>query len=128
MNLSFVCGVFVRAGAWLVFLFRVGDRRAFPWRGNSEIALVRFAPSRALGGGMIFGLLLFGRVQCFYSFGEFHTRGGDGFGRVIPHEFIVFGPMASQINSVGSGIKVVCPVVAAHFEKVWELPEPDATS
>lgn len=52
----------------------------------------------------------------------------DAAGRVIPHEFIVSGPMASQIDSVESGIKVVWPVVANHFEKIWELPGPHAIS
>ncbi|MCG2620870.1 hypothetical protein LVY72_02955 [Arthrobacter sp. I2-34] len=48
----------------------------------------------------------------------------DRAGRVIPHEFVVFGPEADGINSVEEGRQLVWPLVADEFKRVWELPEP----
>ncbi|MGY1732519.1 hypothetical protein ACI798_13455 [Geodermatophilus sp. SYSU D01045] len=48
----------------------------------------------------------------------------DRAGRVIPHDFVVFGPSAGEIRSVDDGRQRIWPLVADNFERVWELPEP----
>lgn len=49
----------------------------------------------------------------------------DEAGRVIPHEFVVFPPLADQINSVEDGLQLVwnLPNVAERFEQVWDRRE-----
>ena len=56
---------------------------------------------------------------------RFPTPGGleDSAGRVIPQEFVVFGALASQINSVQGGIDKVWPSVAEEFKRIWDGPE-----
>lgn len=49
-------------------------------------------------------------------------------GRVIPHEFVVFPPLADEINSVEDGLREVWPLVADEFAQVWELPKPPSAS
>ncbi|GID93160.1 hypothetical protein ACFQFC_05175 [Amorphoplanes digitatis] len=46
--------------------------------------------------------------------------------RVIPHEFVVFGPLADGIDSVEDGLRLVWrqSQVADEFARVWELPKP----
>ncbi len=48
----------------------------------------------------------------------------DVAGRVIPHEFVVVGPLADKTGSVEDGIRLVWhrPEVADEFARVWELP------
>lgn len=48
----------------------------------------------------------------------------DRAGRLIPHEFIVFPPLADGINSVEDGRRLVWPLVADEFARIWELPAP----
>lgn len=48
----------------------------------------------------------------------------DGAGRVIPHDFVVYPPLADEISSVDDGRRVVWPLVADRFGEVWELLEP----
>lgn len=48
----------------------------------------------------------------------------DRAGRVIPHEFVVFQPLANEIGSVEDGRRLVWPLVAKDFIRVWELPKP----
>ncbi|SES86802.1 hypothetical protein [Geodermatophilus poikilotrophus] len=48
----------------------------------------------------------------------------DRAGRVIPHEFVVFPPLADGVDSVGDGLRLVWPLVADDFKRVWELPKP----
>jgi hypothetical protein len=48
----------------------------------------------------------------------------DRAGRVIPHEFVVFPPLADAVRSVEDGLRLVWPLVADDFERVWELPKP----
>jgi hypothetical protein len=48
----------------------------------------------------------------------------DAAGRVIPHEFVVFGPSAEGIDSVDDGRRLVWPLVADEFARVWELAKP----
>lgn len=56
---------------------------------------------------------------------RFATPGGleDSAGRAIPQEFVVFGALASQINSVQDGIDRVWPSVAEEFGRIWDRPE-----
>ena len=50
----------------------------------------------------------------------------DASGRLIPHEFVVFPPLAEEIHSVDDGLRLVwkLPQVADRFERVWALPKP----
>lgn len=50
----------------------------------------------------------------------------DAAGRVIPHEFVVFGSLAEEIGSVEDGRRLVWlgSGIANEFARVWELPEP----
>ncbi|MDF9715686.1 hypothetical protein INN71_09730 [Nocardioides sp. ChNu-153] len=48
----------------------------------------------------------------------------DTAGRVIPHEFIVLGPLARQIESVEDGREQLWPVVSAAYAAVWDSPSP----
>lgn len=52
----------------------------------------------------------------------------DSAGRVIPQEFVIFGALASQINSVQDGINQVWPMVAQEFEQIWDKPEAPVVS
>ena len=52
----------------------------------------------------------------------------DVAGRVIPHEFVAFGPLAEGIDSVEDGLRLVWPLVADEFARVWELPKPPSAS
>ena len=46
----------------------------------------------------------------------------DDFGRVIPHEFVVRGPLADEITSVEDGRRLVWPLVSDEYEQVWDKP------
>lgn len=48
----------------------------------------------------------------------------DRAGRVIPHDFVVFGRLAVGVDSVDDGLQRIWPLVADDFERVWELPQP----
>lgn len=43
----------------------------------------------------------------------------DAAGRVIPHDFVVWGPLAANIHSVEDGIQRVWPLVADVYDRVW---------
>ncbi|WP_328323957.1 hypothetical protein OHA70_32050 [Kribbella sp. NBC_00382] len=43
----------------------------------------------------------------------------DTAGRVIPHEFVISGPLADKVNSVEDGQQTIWPLVAAAYAKVW---------
>jgi hypothetical protein len=45
-------------------------------------------------------------------------------GRIIPHDFVVFAPLAAQIDSIEDGLKVVWPLVADEYAKDWQEPKP----
>ena len=47
----------------------------------------------------------------------------DRAGRVIPHDFVVSGPLVDQIDSVEDGLRLVWPEFADEYARVWELPE-----
>src|SRR4051812_39746227 len=42
-------------------------------------------------------------------------------GRVIPHDFVIFGALADKVDSVEAGRLRIWPLVADDFERVWEL-------
>lgn len=44
----------------------------------------------------------------------------DSSGRVIPHEFIVLGEPASSIESIGSAVDKVWPLVSGVYADVWD--------
>jgi len=54
----------------------------------------------------------------------------DVAGRVIPHEFVVFGPLADEIDSVEDGLRLVweTPLIKDEFARVWKLPKPPSAS
>lgn len=52
----------------------------------------------------------------------------DAAGRVIPHDFVVLGPLTDDINSVDDGIQRVWPLVADVYAQVWmneKAPSPE---
>jgi hypothetical protein len=48
----------------------------------------------------------------------------DAAGRVIPHDFVVFPPLAAEIDSVEDGLRLVWPHVEDEFARVFEEPKP----
>lgn len=50
----------------------------------------------------------------------------DAAGRVIPHEFVVWGPLANDIRTVDDGIQRVWPLVADIYARVWDGSLPTA--
>lgn len=52
----------------------------------------------------------------------------DRAGRVISHDFVVFTPLAAQIDSVEDGRQLVWPLVSDVFARVWQLPKPPSAS
>lgn len=52
----------------------------------------------------------------------------DQAGRVIPHDFVVLKPLADEIGSVEDGRRLVWPLVADEFTRVWELSKPTSPS
>ncbi|MCC9195297.1 hypothetical protein QNO08_02980 [Arthrobacter sp. zg-Y820] len=48
----------------------------------------------------------------------------DRAGRIIPHDFVLFGAEANDIGSVADGRRLVWQQVADEFSRVWELSKP----
>lgn len=48
----------------------------------------------------------------------------DASGRVIPHEFVVFGDLADEVESVEDGVTRIWPLVAAAYARVWDAGRP----
>ncbi|OZC49310.1 hypothetical protein CH289_17400 [Rhodococcus sp. RS1C4] len=48
----------------------------------------------------------------------------DSAGRVIPHEFVLFGDLAATVDSVEDGLNWVWPLVSEKYASVWETPNP----
>ncbi|MFI5738881.1 hypothetical protein ACIA9I_10935 [Streptomyces anulatus] len=48
----------------------------------------------------------------------------DRAGRIIPHEFVVLGPLVNEVDSVECARQLVWPQVADVFSRIWEMPEP----
>ena len=52
----------------------------------------------------------------------------DASGRVIPHEFVVFGDLADEIESVEDGLRQVWPLVAEAYARVWDAERPPSVA
>ena len=52
----------------------------------------------------------------------------DRAGRVIPQDFVVFGPLADEIDTVEDGLRLVWPLVADEFDRIWKLPKPPSNA
>jgi len=48
----------------------------------------------------------------------------DTAGRVIPHEFVIFGPLADTVDSVEDGVNHVWPLVAEAYAQAWDAEHP----
>ncbi|WP_198676372.1 hypothetical protein [Kribbella monticola] len=48
----------------------------------------------------------------------------DAAGRVIPHEFVVSGDLADEIESVEDGVHEIWPLVAPAYARVWDAESP----
>jgi hypothetical protein len=52
----------------------------------------------------------------------------DASGRVIPHEFVVFGDLADKIESVEDGLTHIWPRVAEAYARVWDAERPPSAA
>jgi hypothetical protein len=52
----------------------------------------------------------------------------DASGRVIPHEFLVFGAQADEIESVEDGLQHIWPLVAEAYARVWDAERPPSAA
>lgn len=52
----------------------------------------------------------------------------DASGRVIPHEFVVFGELAEEIDSIEDGLQQVWPLVAETYAAVWDAERPPSVA
>ncbi|WP_432886984.1 hypothetical protein ACQPYH_04530 [Kribbella sp. CA-245084] len=52
----------------------------------------------------------------------------DAAGRVIPHEFVVSGALADEIDSVEDGRQQIWPLVAGAYARVWDAEGPPSTA
>lgn len=48
----------------------------------------------------------------------------DSAGRVIPHEFVLFGDQAATVDSIEDGLNKVWPLVSEIYASIWETPNP----
>ncbi len=57
---------------------------------------------------------------------RFPDPGGrrDSAGRLIPHDFVVRGDLAAEIDSVDAGQRVVWPLVADAYAAIWDADGP----
>lgn len=61
---------------------------------------------------------------------RFPDPGGrrDASGRVIPHEFVVFGDLANDIASVEDGLQRLWPLVAETYARLWDDEDPPSAA
>jgi hypothetical protein len=52
----------------------------------------------------------------------------DAAGRLIPHEFVVFGDLASSIRSAAEGQDLVWHLVSTAYGRVWTLDAPPSAA
>ena len=52
----------------------------------------------------------------------------DASGRIIPHEFVVFGELADGIEAVENGLQHVWPLVAEAYAGVWDAERPPSVA
>lgn len=48
----------------------------------------------------------------------------DRSGRVIPHDFVIFGGIPTGVDSLPEGIGLIWPLVEAEYARIYDLPEP----
>lgn len=48
----------------------------------------------------------------------------DAAGRVIPHDFVVMEPLASEVNSIDDGVQKVWAAVKDVYEQTWQSQKP----
>ncbi len=48
----------------------------------------------------------------------------DSARRVIPHEFVIFGDLATAVDSVEDGLDEVWPLVSETYASIWESANP----
>ena len=48
----------------------------------------------------------------------------DEAGRVIPHDLVLHQPLADDVRSIEDGQRLVWPLLADAFARVWDLPRP----
>lgn len=48
----------------------------------------------------------------------------DASGRIIPHEFVIFGDLADPIESGADGLQRVWPLVSEAYARVWDAEQP----
>jgi len=51
----------------------------------------------------------------------------DSAGRPIPHEFVVFAPLASDIHDLASGRELLWPLVRSEYSSMWDSDAPWTT-
>lgn len=52
----------------------------------------------------------------------------DAAGRVVFHEFVVFGAMADSVGSVEAGLQAIWPLVEHAYARVWGGDRPPTTA
>jgi hypothetical protein len=52
----------------------------------------------------------------------------DASGRVIPHDFVIFGELADSVNSTADGLHEIWPLVADAYASVWDATAPPSTA
>ncbi|MEV0718798.1 hypothetical protein [Asanoa sp. NPDC050611] len=52
----------------------------------------------------------------------------DAASRIIPHDFVVLGPLAEPMESVDDGLRLIWrrPEVADEYARIWDLAKPPA--
>ncbi|MEI2819599.1 MAG: hypothetical protein V9E81_05035 [Marmoricola sp.] len=51
----------------------------------------------------------------------------DTAGRLIPHEFVLLGPLSTEVSTVDRGKELVWPLVASAYSLVWDLEHAPTT-
>lgn len=52
----------------------------------------------------------------------------DAAGRVIPHDFVMFGDAAAGIESVEDGVQQIWPLVAEAYARMWDADGPPSAA
>lgn len=52
----------------------------------------------------------------------------DAAGRIIPHDFVVWEPLANDIRTVDDGLRRVWPLVADIYARAWDESPPSANA
>jgi hypothetical protein len=52
----------------------------------------------------------------------------DASGRVIPHEFVLVGDLADEVESVEDGLEQLWPLVAEAYTRVWDAERPPSVA